>query len=197
MITGWAPLYLRSRSVPQAALGVLGVIAAIWLLASDRGVIDPRLAVMTTGLAIMLVAPTLGTFDQALESTSARPWPPRRALHLTLFALLIAAVLTGVGYAPGWEAVRNCLGLAGLVGLGAALLGARYAWALPLVCSAPQSLFHSQGGTVSKQILLWLDQPATSTPAACTAAVLFGLGLAAFALRGGPPVSAAEASTAS
>ncbi|GAB3279766.1 hypothetical protein [Kineosporia babensis] len=192
MITGWIPLYVRSRGVLLALLAALAVIAGIWLLAAEHGAIDERLAVITTGAAMMLAGPTLGTFDQALESTAAMPWPPRRALHLILFALLIAAVLAGIGYAPGWVVLRNCLGLAGLVGIGAALVGVRYGWVPALLWTAPQALFHSQGGPVPQQVLFWLDQPAASTAAIVTAAVLFGLGVSFYARRGGPPVSAAE-----
>ena len=196
MSTGWLPLYLRSRGVPLAALISSGTVAAIgllWSASADRPEVDPGLAVLTLVLALTPLIPTLTGDDDALEKTAALPWPPRRAVHLLgggAFAagLLLGARVAGADFGPAGQIIRNGAGLAGLIGLGVALLGARLAWAAPIAWPAVQATVAVEGGPGWRQSLLWLVQPADSVPAAVTAAALLLIGVLTYATRLSWPV---------
>jgi len=198
-VTGWLPLYLRSRRLPAALATSLGAIAltwAAWSAATDRRDIDQSLVVLTVVLALAPMIPTLSGDDDALESTAALRWPPRRAVHLAGCFVVVAAALavtraTGAWFGPTWEVVRDSAGLTGLIGLSAALLGTRIAWAPPIGWAALQVLF---GRPAGNHILFWLVQPAADRAAAITAAALAVGGLFAYARRPGPPAPPAEAS---
>ena len=194
MITRWLPLYLRSRRVPLAAPISLAAVAAVALLRSasaDRPEVDPSLAALTLVLALAPLIPTLAGDDDALERTAALPWPPRRVLHLIgagtfVAVLLVGARAAGTDFGPAWQIIRNSAGLAGLIGLGVALLGTRLAWAAPIAWSALQAMLGAPGGPGWRQSLLWLIQPTDSVPAAVTAAVLLLAGVLTYAMRVGP-----------
>ena len=203
MSTGWLPLYLRSRRVPVAApisLAAVAVVALPWSAWAERPEVDPSLAVLTLVLGLAPLIPTLAGDDDALEKTAALPWPPRRALHLLsvgsfVAVLLLAARAAGADFGPAGPIIRNSAGLAGLIGLGVALLGARAAWVAPIAWSAAQAMVAAPGGPGWQQCLLWLVQPADSRPAAITAAVLLVAGLLTYAVPVGPPASPNEATT--
>jgi hypothetical protein len=197
-MTGWLPLYLRSRRLPAAlatSLAAVAVTWAAWSAATDRREVSPSLTVLTVALALAPAIPTLSGDDDALESTAALRWPPRRALHLVACFALVAAALavtraTGAWFGPTGPVVRDCAGLTGLIGLCAALLGTRLAWPLPIGWTAVQVIFGDPAGNGA---LFWLIQPAGSRVAAVTAGALFLAGIAAYALRPGPPGRPAEA----
>lgn len=197
-MTGWLPLYVRSRRLPVAlatSLAAVAVTWAAWSAATDRREVSLSLTVLTVALALAPTIPTLSGDDDALESTAALPWPPRRALHLVACFAIAAAALavtraTGAWFGPTGPVVRDCAGLTGLIGLGAALLGSRLAWPLPIGWTAVQVIFGDPDGNGA---LFWLIQPPGSRPAAITAGALFLAGVIAYALRPGPPARPAEA----
>jgi hypothetical protein len=198
-MTGWLPLYLRSRRLPAAlatSLTAMVVVWAAWWAATGRREVDQSLVVLTIALALAPLIPTLSGDDDALESTAALPWRPRRAAHLVGGFVLVAVVLgstraTGAWFGPTASVVRDSAGLTGVIGLSAALLGARLAWAPPIGWTAIQVLF---GGSAGNGALFWLVQPADNRLATITAAVLFAGGIVAYALRPGPTTAAAEIS---
>jgi hypothetical protein len=196
------PLYLRSRRVPVAfacSTGAVAVVAAAWSGLTDGGKVNAGLAVLTAALTAAPLVPTLAANDSALERTAALSWPPRRALHLiaccvAVAGLPIAARVVGTDFGPVEVLIRSAAGLIGLVGLGAALVGARYAWQLPLAWAALQCFLLVPGGPAWRQVALWMVQAPHNRTAAMTAATFLVGGLLAYAARVGPPVSAAEAS---
>jgi hypothetical protein len=185
-------LYLRSRRWPAALTTSVAAMAATWAAwsaATDRREVSPSLTVLTVALALAPMIPTLSGDDDALESTAALPWPPRRALHLLACFAVVAAVLggtraTGAWFGPTWPVIRDCAGLTGLIGLCVALVGTQLAWAPPIAWTAVQVLF---GAPAGNGVLFWLIQPPGSSAATLTAAALFLAGLLAYALRPGPP----------
>ena len=204
MTIRWLPLYLRSRRVPLAAPVSLAAVAAVvllWSASTDRREVDPRLAILTVALALAPLIPTLAGDDDAVEKTAALPWPPRRVLHLIGAATYVAGMLlgarpAGVDFGPGWQIIRNCAGLTGLIGLGVALLGTRLACAAPITWSALQAMLAVPGGPDGpawRQAVFWLVQPVGSIPAAVTATVLLVAGALAYAARATPPTAPNEA----
>lgn len=170
----------------------------LWSVWSDGPEVEPRLAMLTVVLALSPLVPTLSGDDDALEKTAALPWPPRRILHLITIGgfvalLLLGARPAGADFGPAEQVIRNCAGLTGLIGLGAALVGARVAWAAPIAWTAVQAVTPAQGGPAWRQSLLWMAQPAESEPAAVTAATLLLAGVIAYAARVGPLRPANEA----
>jgi len=200
-VTAWLPLYARSRRLPASAAVSAGVVLAIgqtWSLTTPGGEVHPSLAVLTVTAAAVPFVRTLAATDPALEKTAAMPWPPRRLLHLIAVAVFVTGVLIlsqllGTDFGPAAMLTRNAAGMIGLLGLGAALVGAGYAWHLPVVWTAMQCFLFKSGGSPVRQGLFWLVQEPGSRPAAITAGVLFLAGAIAYAARFGPPVPASEA----
>ncbi|MEU4665294.1 hypothetical protein AB0F83_26445, partial [Micromonospora chalcea] len=87
----------------------------------------------------------------------------------------------------------NPAGLTGLVGLGAALAGARAAWQAPTAWAAMASFMAAPGGPEWRQAALWMAQEPGNRIAAVTATTFLLGGVVAYALRVGPQVAAAEA----
>ncbi|GIE83024.1 hypothetical protein Aph02nite_89740 [Actinoplanes philippinensis] len=195
MITGWLPLYLRARRVTIAAPVSLAAIVAVmifWSFWSDNPRVHPSLATLTLMFALSPLIPTLAGHDDELDRTAAMPWPPRRALHLVAIGAVVAggllgAHLAGIHFGTAGQIARNSIGLAGLIGLGAALLGTLHAAVVPIIWTAWQAIAGGPGGPAWQQSLLWLAQPAGSVPAAVTAATLVIAGTTAYAIRVGPP----------
>lgn len=189
MITRWLPLYLRSRRVPLAApmsLAMVATVTLLWSTSADRPEVDPGLAAVTLVLALAPLIPTLAGDDDALERAVAFPWSLRRIPHLIgagtfVAVMLLGARAAGADFGPAWQIIRNSAGLAGLIGLGVALLGTRLAWAAPVAWSALQAMLAVPGGPGWRQSLLWLIQPTDSVPAAITAAVLLLAGVLTYA----------------
>jgi hypothetical protein len=200
-MTGWLPLYLRSRRVPPAASASAAAVTAVasaWAALTGRAEVHPGLAALTVALAAAPLVPTLAADDADLERTAALRWPPRRALHLVACAafvagLLIAARLLGADFGPAGQIARNAAGMVGLLGLGAAAFGTGHAWQLPFTWAAVQCVLPVPGGPAWRQAALYLVQPPDSRTAAITAGALLLAGTAAYACRVGPPVAPAEA----
>jgi hypothetical protein len=200
-VTGWLPLYLRSRRVPPAAcvsIAAVTAVAAAWTGFTGRADVNSGLAALTVALAAAPAVGTLTADDADLERTAALRWPRRRAVHLVtcvafVAATLIAARLAGADFGAPGQLFRNAAGLVGLLGLGAAAAGAAYAWQLPFTWAAVQCFMPLPDGPWWRQALLWLVQPPDSRAAGVTTAVLLLAGVAAYAVRAGPPVPAAEA----
>ncbi|MFJ8204272.1 MULTISPECIES: hypothetical protein [Micromonospora] len=200
-MTRWLPLYVRSRRLPAALAGsaiAVAVMAVAWAGFTDRPEVPAGLAVLTTALAVAPLGPTLAGTDPALERTAAWQWAPRRAGHLLGYAaavvgLLAAARVLGVDFGPLSVLARNTAGLIGLVGLGAALAGARAAWQAPTAWAAMASFMAAPGGPEWRQAALWMAQEPGNRIAAVTATTFLLGGVVAYALRVGPQVAAAEA----
>ncbi|MBM2623811.1 hypothetical protein JIG36_50815 [Actinoplanes sp. LDG1-06] len=157
----WLPLYLRSRRVPLAvatSVGAVIVVGGAWRFFAGRPEVPAGLAAMTTMLALAPLISTLSGDEDALESTAAMPWPPRRAVHLAgLFAVLVALIVgaasLGVDFGTTGQILRNCAGLVGLAGLGAAFTGAQLAWLAPVSWTGIQVVeFPPVSGSFSNMI---------------------------------------------
>ena len=189
-------LYLRSRSVPASLAVLLGCAAALWslgLAVEDR---DGRglLALLVTVAAVVAVAPGLAGPDHDLDRVAAIAWSPRRALHLVVAAAIVVGLLGAtaqIGDPMSGTALiaRNTAGLAGLVALGAATLGAARASLLPvlwavLVMQVTPPMGDPPDRPVYREMLTWLAQPIGSMPATVTAVLLGVVGTLAYALFG-------------
>ncbi|WP_380283709.1 hypothetical protein [Kitasatospora purpeofusca] len=177
----WLTLYARSRQLPAtlAALAALAGLAALARL-GDGGLGGPRVSALLLAAGAMALSAGLGGQDLALERTAALRWPPRRAAHVLLCAVLAAAVLP-----PGPLAltVRDSAGLTGLAALGAACFGRAHAWLLPFgwLCA---SFVLPPAPDLATQILTWPLLPPGTTPATWTALTLAATGTTAYALAG-------------
>jgi hypothetical protein len=199
-MTGWLPLYLRARQVPAAvAISAGAVLVVVLVRAALFGHdVAAGLAVLTTALALSPMVPTLGGNDAALEGAVAMPWRLRRAAHLLICSalvtgLLVLARVVGTDFGASGQIARNAAGLMGLAGLLTAVTGAALAWQVPIAMAGVQSFFVFRDGPAWRQAALWLVQPADNLMAALTAGALLLVGMAAYAMRVGPPVSPAEA----
>ncbi|MFI5931587.1 hypothetical protein [Actinoplanes sp. NPDC051494] len=201
MITRWLPLYLRSRRVTLAvpvSLAAIVAVMAIWSAWARSPEVSPRLAVLTLLFALAPWIPTLAGPDDALEKTAALLWSPRRVLHLVTFGAVVAGALIGarladIEFGAAGQLARNSFGLAGLIGLGVALVGTSLAPIVPIVWVAVQATLAATGGPLWRQALLWLMQPADNRPAAIMAGVLLLAGGIAYAVRASPPTPPNEA----
>ncbi|AGZ40846.1 hypothetical protein [Actinoplanes friuliensis] len=201
MIVGWLPLYLRSRYAATAVIASLAaaaVVLALWVIWSDDAQVRPDLATLTVLAVLAPWIRTLAGHDADLEKTAAMPWPPRRVLHLLSVGVVVAGVLlsaevVGIHFGAMGQILRNSAGLAGLIGLCAALFGTGLAPIPTTIWVAVQAFAGATGGPVWRQSLFWMMQPAGNKPAAVTAAVLFLAGAIAYALRVGPPRPPSEA----
>ncbi|NJQ04718.1 hypothetical protein [Streptomyces lonarensis] len=178
-------LHLRSRRVPSSAAALAAVACALWpvgLLVD--GPADPRLVALAVAGGVTAGSVGLAGQDPDLDRTAALRWAPRRAVHLLAVGATVAAVLLLVG-AVGVQLgtvevlLRTCAGAAGLVGLGAALWGARQAWLLPLGWFAVVVFAPVRDGFPD-----WVLAPPGSTAASWTAAVLLTAGTATYAVFG-------------
>ncbi|MFE6868180.1 hypothetical protein ACFVFS_16645 [Kitasatospora sp. NPDC057692] len=174
----WLTLYARSRRLPSS-LAVLAVLAALARL-GDGGLGGPRAAALLLAAGAMALSAGLGGQDLDLDRAAALRWPPRRAAHVLLCAVLAAAVLP-----PGPLAltVRDSAGLTGLAALGAVCWGHRYAWLPPFGWLGLAFVLPPGPGPVA-QILGWPLLPPGAAPAAWTALALAAAGTAAYALAG-------------
>ncbi|MFI5905996.1 hypothetical protein [Dactylosporangium sp. NPDC051541] len=173
-------------------------MTAAWAGMMERAEVPAGLAVLTTALAAAPFGSTLAGPDPALDRTAALPWPPRRALHLigcgvVVAVLLLAARAFGADFGSVGVVLRNSAGLVGVIGLGAALAGARGAWPVPVAWAAFAAFTAAPGGPRWRQIALWMVQESGNRIAAVTAVVLLVAGVVAYAVRVGPQVAPVEA----
>ncbi|KFG01756.1 membrane protein [Streptomyces scabiei] len=186
----WLTLYARSRQVPGSLAALLISTVSVWAFARDGGGPgDPKMAVFVLVAGVAAASIGLGGQDLALDRTAAISWRPRRAAHVLLIGVVVAATLLAV-QTTGGDAlavaafvVRDSAGLTGLAALGAVVCGARYAWTLPLawlsytVVAVPPT-------SVPTQVASWmLLSPGTPT-ATWTALTLAVTGTTAYALVG-------------
>ncbi|MET8699552.1 hypothetical protein ABZW10_11895 [Kitasatospora sp. NPDC004723] len=174
----WPILYARSRRLP-AALAALALSAALARL-GDADPASPRLSTLLLAAGAMALSAGFGGPDLALDRTAALRWAPRRAAHVLLAIVLVAAVLP-----PGPLAVtvRDSAGLTGLAALGAACCGRPYAWLFPFTGLAA-SFVVPPAPDLATRILTWPLLPPDATPATVTALTLAATGTAAYALAG-------------
>jgi hypothetical protein len=197
----WIILYARSRQLP-AATAVLVLSTAV-LCALGRYVESPGLRLALATLAVLAgataVGPGLAGADAALDRTAAIAWPPRRAAHLIAgIVATAAAVAAGAattlashtaesGGGPHIETIaRAAVGLGGLVGLCAAVLGTGRAWLVPVAWTVLVVLNGPATGSWRVEALTWLVQPVGSTAATATAVALGVAGTIGYAIFGAP-----------
>jgi hypothetical protein len=196
----WLTLYVRSRRIPAALAATAGGTAlmwSLWSLFSNHRDADGQLVVLTILLLVAGLTATLGGPDDALDATASFRWPPRRTAHLLLafllvVGLLLATLVTGARFGPGWLVVRDAAGLLGLTALSAVTIGTARAWFLPLGWTLAAILF-PRAEPVAGQILTWQAQPPASTAATATAGLLALSGLIAYAVAGPARLAPAEA----
>ena len=183
-------LYLRSRRVPAALAAVLVSTVALWSIGLAGVDAKTRLvlAVLAAAIGTAALAPGLVGADPALDRTAALSWPPRRAGHVLAMAavvagVLAATVLTGDPLATATVALRNAAGLAGLVALAAAALGAGLAWLPPVAWTAVVVMVGPQAGGY-REALTWMVQPGGTASATVTALAVGAAGALAYAWRG-------------
>lgn len=189
-------LYLRSRSVP-VSLGLTLVCAAgLWSLglAVDNQEGRSLLVLLATAAAVVGVAPGLAGPDHDLDRVAAIAWSPRRALHVIVATSVVVALLGATAHIGDPMAgmaliARNAVGLAGLVALGTATLGAARASLLPILWTVLILQIIPPFGAppdrpMYREMLTWLAQPVGSTPATVTAVILGVVGTLAYALFG-------------
>ncbi|MFI1730087.1 hypothetical protein ACH40E_12790 [Streptomyces acidicola] len=186
----WLTLYARSRQVPASLAAVVISAVAVWALVRDggEGPGDPRLPVLLLATGAMAASIGLSGQDLALDRTAAIGWVPRRAAHVLLAGVVVAAVLLtvqtlGEGMATTAFVVRDSAGLMGLVALGAALSGGQYAWALPFAWLS-FSFFAPPATSAPMQVATWMMLPAGTAAGTWTALVLAVAGTAAYAFAG-------------
>jgi hypothetical protein len=183
-------LYLRSRLL-VISIGVMVACAGcLWTL--GRQIDDPyrnsQFLLLLTVLAITALAPGLGSADPDLDRAAGLWWPPRRAAHLVLGGAvafgLMAFAAQGSSPAPvGWIA-RDAAGVTGLLGLGAAALGAGRAPVLCLLWTAAAIALPTVDRPAYLAIATWMMQPAGTMAATVTAMILAVTGVLAYAHAG-------------
>ena len=189
-------LHLRSRRVMTlvaglAGLGLLTWLAAEWLMnrpwsggPSDRALLTR----WAPAVAAALGSIGLAGEDEDMERSTAAPWRPMRAAHLTALAVLLAGVLALTALAEpetfgAHVLVRNTVGCVGIVAAMATVVGARLAWAPLFVFLAVIEVAGPGAGPTSAW-WTWPAQPSDVDAAAWVAAALYIGGLCAFALFG-------------
>jgi hypothetical protein len=189
-------LYLRSRAVPATAAAVLGCVVALWALglAIDHAQGRALVALLVALAATTALAPGLVGADPDLDRVSAIAWPPRRAAHAVVAGaavagLLAATALAGEQMAGTGHIARNVAGLAGLVALGAVVLGAARAPLLPVVWTVLVLRYAPPMGEpptrpAYKVMLTWMVQPPGARAATVAAVVLASAGTLAYAVLG-------------
>jgi hypothetical protein len=189
-------LYLRARRVPLALASAVGSTAAVWSIATAAG---PAAADVPLGLhavlaAVMAAGPGLVGQDVDLDRTAAIAWPAWRAAHVLAAAaavtgIVVATALAGEQLAPAGQVIRDVSGVAGLVAVGAATVGASRSWIVPLAWTLLaqvllSSTWSATAGPRQLQVFTWMFQPAESTSATVTAVVLGVTGILTYAVFG-------------
>jgi hypothetical protein len=144
--------------------------------------------------ATTAIAPGLAGADHDLDRASAIAWPPRRAAHVIVAGAAVIGLLTGTSLVgeqmAGTEQIaRNVAGLAGLVALGAAILGAAPAPLLPVIWTVLVLRYAPPMGEpptrpAYKVMLTWMVQPADVRAATVAAVILAAVGTLTYALVG-------------
>jgi hypothetical protein len=190
-------LYLRSRQAPLATAAAAASVALLWSL---DGVTDHRMTGLVAMLAVVAATAAFGTglagHDRDLDRTAALSWPPWRTAHVVaagaiVVSLVAGTAITGERLAPAGHIIRDTVGMAGLLALGAATLGAGRAWIPPVAVALLSETIAPRLGPppldAYEQALAWTHQPTTSTTATVTAAVLGVAGAVSYAIAGSRP----------
>ncbi|MGW0707552.1 hypothetical protein ACWD4G_16580 [Streptomyces sp. NPDC002643] len=187
----WLTLYARSRQVPASLATVVISAVAVWALARNggEGSEGARSAVLVLTAGVTALSIGLGGQDPELDRTAAIRWRYRRAAHVLLAGAVVGAVLCavqtlGADLATTAFVVRDSAGLIGLVALGAAVCGARYAWTPPIVWLS-FSLFAPAPTSVPTRVAAWMLVPPGTAAGTWTALTLAVGGTVAYAI-GGP-----------
>jgi len=182
-------LYLASRQT-RTVLVLLAATAAV-LRASQpvtkQAGLFPEITLMLLTLAgaAVIAAATRNPFGEA-EHTASSPLPALRLTHLLLLTAVAAATTAAAGWtasyatsAPGL--VRNLAGFTGIALLTATVLGAHFAWTVPLgyvmYCAAELD-------TRTYRLWTWPTLSPGNHAAAALAVGLLAAGIAAAALAG-------------
>lgn len=186
----WLTLYARSRQVPASLAAVVISTVAVWALARDGSgePSGPRLPALVLAAGTMAFSTGLSGQDPALDRTAAIRWVPRRAVHVLLAGAVVATVLlamhtTRKDLATTAFVVRDSAGLMGLVALGAALSGGRYAWTLPFAWLSFSFLAPPPTST-PMQVASWMLLPPDTAAGTWTALALAVAGTTAYAVAG-------------
>jgi len=162
--------------------------AGLWGL--GRQIDDPyrhsQLALLAATLAITSIAPGLAGADLDLDRVAGFAWAPRRAAHLLLGGALTVGLLALAvrdEATVSWIA-RDVAGLTGLIGIGAAALGASRGPLLCLLWTAAAIALPAVDRPAYRVILTWMMQPAGTTTATVAAVVLAVGGVLTYALAG-------------
>ncbi|MER7924290.1 hypothetical protein ABTY96_14370 [Streptomyces sp. NPDC096057] len=186
----WLTLYARSRQVPASLAALVIGAVSVWAVAPSHGVGagDPRPAVLGMAVGVVAASVGFGGQDVALDRTAAVRWVPRRAAHVLVAGVVVAAVSWGwwsSGLEPGGAEVlvRGSAGLTGLAALGAALSGGQYAWTLPFGWLS-FSFFAPPATSTATRVTGWLLLPPGIPAGTWTAVVLLVAGTSAYSLAG-------------
>ena len=189
-------LYMRSRAAPATAAALVVCAVGLWALglAIDHPQGRTLAALLVALAATTALAPGLTGADHDLDRASAVAWPPRRAAHVivagaAVVGLLAAAALVGEQMAGTGQIARDVAGLAGLVALGAAVLGAPKAPLLPVVWTVLVLRYAPPMGEpptrpAYKVMLTWMVQPVEARAATVAAVVLAATGTLVYAVLG-------------
>ncbi|MER7642744.1 hypothetical protein [Streptomyces sp. NPDC126522] len=186
----WLTLYARSRQVPASLAALVIGAVTVWAVAPSSAVGggDPRSAVLGMGVGVVAASVGFGGQDLALDRTAALRWVPRRAAHVLVAGVVVAAVSWGL-WSPGPELgggevlARGSAGLTGLAALGAALSGGQYAWTLPFGWLS-FSFFAPPATSTATRVAGWMLLPPGAPAGTWTALVLLVAGTSAYALAG-------------
>ena len=184
-------LYLRSRMVPVSVAALACTTIGLWELShameSDR--LRDILTVLAAAAGVAVFAPGLAGPDLDLDRASAFAWPPRRLAHLAfagavVIGALAATELTGHPFAAIGQVTRNVAGMAGLLALGAVVLGAHRAWLPPIGWALAVIPLAPPTEPTYKVALTWIVQPTGSAVATFTATILCLAGTLAYTIIG-------------
>lgn len=196
----FAWLHARARGLPifvvaVVAVALVGWWCADWLVHREWSTgADSRVPVVAGAplLGAVLASAGLGGRDEELERSTALRWRLHRLGHIVGAAALIAGALVLIGlWEPqeygAYELARNTVGFVGLVGVSAAVLGARLAWlpsfayAAVVYVAAPKPIIPQTAWWT------WPLQPWDTDLAAWVAVALFTVGSAVYVVMGPRP----------
>lgn len=185
-------LWARSRDIKLVLLALIISSVLVWQVALllDHGLTpQPESRTPATLVAALigatLLSATLPPTDWDIETSTALPKTAFRAAHATSYILIAAAVL-GVGLwsspdtAGATVLLRDVLGLCGSVLLVAAFADSRLAWTPAFAYTSITLL----AGHSTSHVITWMRQPGGDRISWLIAAVLLGVGLTVFTLRG-------------
>lgn len=186
-------LHLASRRAPAALVALAtcaaGLQAALWWHA-DRGSIQVPLIVEAAAAAIVSVA-TTSPFGEAEQASGRRLSYLRLVAAMSLTAAAVVALTAGAAgetlLGGAAALVRDTAGMVGVGLVAAGLVGGAFSWVGPMAYLALAEVALSSGWHTP---WTWPARPPDDAGGAVCAAVLFGAGLMAAALRGSRAIAA-------